>query len=147
MMDVGTTPRGSAVAFAVFSLSLGVLLAGRVYSGGGDTLAAELLPSALMRNGSPDYRGLVVPDHQDHYGFLLVNERVLAFLAGAAPAAAGAIIGAAVPLTLALSETWQYAILGASVISLLLLRRAIVPTLILAGCAGVAASLLGAPIA
>jgi hypothetical protein len=76
-MDVGTTPRGSAVAFAVFSLSLGVLLAGRVYSGGGDTLAAELLPSALMRNGSPDYRGLVVPDHQDHYGFLLVNERVV----------------------------------------------------------------------
>ncbi len=74
---------------------------------------------------------------------LLVNERVLAFLAGAAPAAAGAIIGAAVPLTLALSETWQYAILGASAIALLLLRRAIVPTLLLAGCAGVAAALLG----
>ncbi len=74
---------------------------------------------------------------------LLVNERVLAFLAGAAPAAAGAIIGAAVPLTLAIGETWQYAVLGASAIALLLLGGAIVPTLILAGCAGVAATLLG----
>jgi len=77
---------------------------------------------------------------------LLVNERVLAFLAGAAPAAAGAIIGAAVPLTMAISETWQYAVLGASAIALLLLRRAIVPTLILAGCVGVGAALLGAPV-
>ncbi len=35
---------------------------------------------------------------------LLVNERVLGFLAGAAPAAAGAIIGAVVPLTTALER-------------------------------------------
>jgi chromate transporter len=40
---------------------------------------------------------------------LLVNERVIAFLAGAAPAAAaGAIIGSAVPLAAANRETWQF---------------------------------------
>jgi chromate transporter len=77
---------------------------------------------------------------------LLVNERVLAFLAGAAPSAAGAIVGAAVPLTAALAESWQYAVLAAAAAALLLLRRGVVPTLLLAGCAGVVASLLGAPI-
>jgi len=77
---------------------------------------------------------------------LLVNERVGAFLAGAAPAAAGAIIGAAVPLAVALSENWQYAVLAAAAVALLLLRSALVPTLLLAGCTGVAAALVGAPI-
>ncbi len=77
---------------------------------------------------------------------LLVNERVLAFLAGAAPAAAGAIMGAALPLALALSENWQYLVLAAAALALLLVHRAVVPTLLLAGCAGVLAALLGAPI-
>jgi chromate transporter len=77
---------------------------------------------------------------------LLVNERVGAFLAGAAPAAAGAIVGAAVPLAMALSANWQYAVLAASALGLLLIRSAVVPTLLLAGCTGVAAALLGAPI-
>ena len=77
---------------------------------------------------------------------LLVNERVRAFLAGAAPAAAGAIIGATVPLAAALGESWQYAVLVAAAVALLALRRGVVPTLVLAGCAGVAAALLGAPI-
>jgi chromate transporter len=77
---------------------------------------------------------------------LLVNERVRSFLAGAAPAAAGAIIGAAVPLTAALSEGWQYALLAGAAVSLLLLRRGVVSTLLLAGCAGAAAALFGAPI-
>jgi chromate transporter len=77
---------------------------------------------------------------------LLMNERVLAFLAGAAPAAAGAIVGAAVPLTAALGESWQYAVLAAAAVALLVLRRAVLPTLLLAGCTGVVAALLGAPI-
>jgi chromate transporter len=77
---------------------------------------------------------------------LLVSERVQGFLGGAAPAAAGAIVGAAVPLTAALGESWQYAVLAASAVALLLMRRAIVPTLLLAGCAGVIVALLGAPI-
>jgi chromate transporter len=77
---------------------------------------------------------------------MLVNDRVLAFLAGAAPAAAGAIIGAAVPLATALSESWQYAVLAGAAIALLVLRAGVVGTLLLAGCVGVGASLLGAPI-
>jgi chromate transporter len=77
---------------------------------------------------------------------LLVAARVRAFLAGAAPAAAGAIIGAAVPLTGALSETWQYAVLACAAVALLALGRSIVATLLLAGCAGILAALLGAPI-
>jgi chromate transporter len=77
---------------------------------------------------------------------LLVNERVLAFLAGAAPAAAGAIVGAAIPLAAALEESWQYVLLAAAAIALLVLRRGVVPTLLLAGCAGTVAALLGAQI-
>ena len=77
---------------------------------------------------------------------LLHNERVTAFLAGAAPAAAGAIMGSAIPLAGALSETWQYVVLAAAAIALLALRRSIVLTLLTAGTVGAVAALLGAPI-
>jgi len=77
---------------------------------------------------------------------LLVNRRALAFLAGAAPAAAGAIVGAAVPLTAALGESWQYGVLAGACLMLFVLRRGAVQTLLLAACFGVAAALLGAPI-
>jgi chromate transporter len=77
---------------------------------------------------------------------LLHDDSVAAFLAGAAPAAAGAIVGSAVPLALALGETWQYALLAASAVALLVLRRGVVPTLLAAGAAGAAAGLLGASI-
>jgi chromate transporter len=77
---------------------------------------------------------------------LLLNERVSAFLAGAAPAAAGAIIGSAIPLAGALSEAWQYVLLAAAAIALLVLRRSVVLTLLAAGLVGAAAGLLGAPI-
>jgi len=77
---------------------------------------------------------------------LLHNERVIAFLAGAAPAAAGAIIGAAVPLTRALGESWQYPLLGAAAVALILLRRSVVTTLLFAGLVGTLAALLGAPL-
>jgi chromate transporter len=77
---------------------------------------------------------------------LLVNERVLAFLAGASPAAAGAIVGAAIPLAGALEESWQYVLLAIAAVALLVLRRGVVPTLLLAGLAGSVAALLGAQI-
>jgi chromate transporter len=80
------------------------------------------------------------------FGRLLVDGRVLAFLAGATPAAAGAIIGSAVPHGAALVEGWQYAVLAAAAVAVLLLRRGIVQTLLIAGGVGVAAALLGAPI-
>jgi chromate transporter len=77
---------------------------------------------------------------------LLHNERVIAFLAGAAPAAAGAIVGAAIPLARALGESWQYPLLGAAAAALILLRRSVVATLLLAGLVGTLAALLGAPL-
>ncbi len=77
---------------------------------------------------------------------LLRNERVTAFLAGAAPAAAGAIIGSAIPLAGALRETWQYAVLAAAAVALLALRRSIVHTLLTAGTVGAVATLFGAPV-
>jgi chromate transporter len=77
---------------------------------------------------------------------LLVNERVVAFLAGAAPAAAGAIIGSSIPLAAALSETWQFAVLTAASVALLVLRGSIVSTLLAAGVFGAIAGLLGAPL-
>ncbi len=76
---------------------------------------------------------------------LLHDERVSAFLAGAAPAASGAIVGAAIPLALALSQAWQYALLAAAAIALFELRTSVVVTLLGAGALGIAAVLLGAP--
>jgi chromate transporter len=77
---------------------------------------------------------------------LLSNERVLTFLAGAAPAAAGAIVGSAIPLAGAIAETWQYFVFVAAALLLLGFRRGVVPTLMAAGSTGVLVALLGAPI-
>jgi len=59
-----------------------------------------------------------------------------AFLDGAGPAAVGAILGSAVPLALELTHAWQAAILAAAAAALLIARRPIVETLVLAGVAG-----------
>jgi chromate transporter len=77
---------------------------------------------------------------------LLANEGVRTFLAGAAPAAAGAILGSAIPLAAALSETWQFLLLGGAALALLAPRRSIVGTLLGAGVIGSLAALLGAPL-
>jgi len=74
------------------------------------------------------------------------SPRAQAFLAGAGPAAIGAILGAAIPLASALRETWQFVVLGAAAIALLLARRGIVATLVAAGAAGAVAALVGAPV-
>jgi len=65
------------------------------------------------------------------------DHRARAFLDGAGPAAIGAIYGSAIPLTRALSHSWQYAVLAGALILLLLLRRGVVLTLLCAGAAGV----------
>ena len=49
---------------------------------------------------------------------------------GAGPAAIGAIFGAAIPLTAALRETWEFVVLGVAAVALLLARRSIVSTLV-----------------
>jgi chromate transporter len=81
-----------------------------------------------------------------HFGRLRANQYVGAFLGGAGPAAIGAILGSAVPLTLALTESWQYAVLAAAAVLLLLLRRGVASTLLVAGAAGILAAWAGAPL-
>jgi chromate transporter len=65
------------------------------------------------------------------------DERAQAFLGGAGPAAIGAILGSAIPLALALDETWQYAVLAGAAALLLLARRGVVLTLLCAAAVGV----------
>ena len=74
------------------------------------------------------------------------NDAMRAFLAGAGPAAIGAIIGAAIPLAFALDEVWQYAVLAAAAVSLFVFRRGVVVTLLLAGVVGLIAEMVGAPL-
>jgi chromate transporter len=64
------------------------------------------------------------------------DRRARAFLDGAGPAAIGAILGAAVALARALTEPWQYVILGAAAVALLVLRRGVVLTLVASAAAG-----------
>jgi chromate transporter len=71
------------------------------------------------------------------------NARAQAFLDGAGPAAIGAILGAAIPLAGALHETWQWLILAASVVALLIMRRGVVETLVAAGVVGAVVALAG----
>jgi len=74
------------------------------------------------------------------------NPTARAFLAGAGPAAIGAILGSAIPLALALSERWQAGVLAAAAVALLALRRGVVVTLLASGVAGAAVALAGGPL-
>lgn len=67
------------------------------------------------------------------------------FLAGAAPAAIGAILGSAVPLALALGEPWQWAITAAAAALLLWRRLGVVIVLLSAAASGALLALAGAP--
>jgi chromate transporter len=77
---------------------------------------------------------------------LRTDPRAGAFLAGAGPAAIGAILGASIPLTLALTETWQLAVLAGGALLLFVARRGVLATLLAAGAAGVTLALAGAPL-
>ncbi len=74
------------------------------------------------------------------------SARARSFLAGAGPAALGAILGASIPLAVALRETWQFGLLAAAAIALLIARRGIVVTLVGAGVVGVVIALAGGPV-
>jgi len=76
-----------------------------------------------------------------HFDQIRGDHRARAFLAGAGPAAIGAIYGSAIPLTRALSHAWQYAVLAGALALLLLLRRGVVLTLLSAGAAGIVIAL------
>jgi chromate transporter len=64
------------------------------------------------------------------------DPKVQAFLGGAGPASVGAIAGSAIPLAMALSHGWQYAVLGAAALWLIPLRRGVVPGLVGAALVG-----------
>ena len=74
------------------------------------------------------------------------NENAKAFLNGAGPAAIGAILGTAIPLTRALSEPWQYAVLAGAAVLLFALRRGVVSTLLVAGAVGALVAVAGGPL-
>jgi chromate transporter len=82
----------------------------------------------------------------ERFDRLRAHLRIRDFLNGAGPAAIGAILGVTVPLTLALTEAWQYAVLAAAVAALFVARRGVVATLVGAGVIGAALALLGAPL-
>jgi chromate transporter len=75
---------------------------------------------------------------------LRANDRARGFLDGAGPAAIGAILGSAVTLAGALSEGWQFAVLGAAAVALLIVRLGVVETLLAAGAIGAGLALAGA---
>jgi chromate transporter len=74
------------------------------------------------------------------------NRLARAFLAGAGPAAIGAILGSAIPLAGALSEVWQFVVLGCAALALLLARRGVVSVLLTAGAVGAVVALAGGPL-
>ncbi len=82
----------------------------------------------------------------ERFDRLRADERARAFLDGSGPAAIGAILGSAIPLSLALSDAWQLIVLAAAAIALLALRRGVVATLLAAGVIGVILAIQGAPL-
>jgi len=79
-----------------------------------------------------------------HFEAIRRNRAARAFLDGAGPAAIGAIIGAALPLALALGQAWQVAVLGGAALCLFALRRSVVVTLLVAAAVGIIVVQLGA---
>jgi chromate transporter len=77
---------------------------------------------------------------------LRANDRARGFLDGAGPAAIGAILGSAVTLAGALHQGWQFAVLGAAAVALLIVRWGVVQTLVGAGAVGVVLALAGVPL-
>jgi len=77
---------------------------------------------------------------------LRANTKARAFLDGAGPAAIGAIAGSAITLARALTEPWQYILLGGAAIALFALRRGVVPTLLAAAAAGIILTSAGLPL-
>jgi chromate transporter len=82
----------------------------------------------------------------ERFDRLRANRQARSFLDGAGPAAIGAILGSAIPLARALSEPWQFGALTGAALLLLVLRRGVVVTLLLAGLAGTIVALAGGPL-
>ena len=100
------------------------------YAAGG--LGGALLAAVVAF--APSFSFIVIG--ADRFDRLRANPAVRSFLDGAGPAAIGAIAGSAVPLALALTDAWQYAVLAAAAVALFALRRGPVLTLLAAGAIG-----------
>jgi chromate transporter len=74
------------------------------------------------------------------------SPHVQAFLAGAGPAAIGAIVGVAALLASELRHGWQLGLLAAALAALLLARRGVVPVLLASGFVGAVLGLAGAAV-
>jgi chromate transporter len=81
-----------------------------------------------------------------HFDRLRQNKGVQAFLAGAGPAAIGAILGSALLLGLSVPHLWQLPVLAGAALWLLALRRGVVSALLGAAALGVGAALAGLPV-
>jgi chromate transporter len=81
-----------------------------------------------------------------HFGRLRTNTGVQAFLAGAGPAAIGAIAGAAIPLTHSLAHLWQAGVLTLAAAWLIGLHRGVVTAIGAAAALGVCAYAVGWPV-
>jgi chromate transporter len=109
--------------------------------------AAAGVPGALLAAAvafAPSFAFVLVG--AGRFDRFVANRAVRAFFDGAGPAAIGAILGSAIPLALALQETWQWALLAGAALSLFLVRRGIVVTLLAAGAIGAVVVALGAPL-
>ena len=105
-------------------------------------LAGGILASVVAF--TPSFSFVLLGGHR--FDRLRGDHRARAFLGGAGPAAIGAILGSAIPLTRALTQPWQYAVLGAALVLMLALRRGVVLTLIAAGAAGTLIAMAGGPL-
>lgn len=74
------------------------------------------------------------------------NAAARAFLDGAGPAAIGAIIGVSIPLVAALGVWWQFAVLAAGLMSLFVIKRSPLVTLLGAAAIGIAVVQFGGPL-
>jgi chromate transporter len=92
----------------------------------------------------PSFAFVLVVGRQ--FSRLRESARARSFLAGAGPAAIGAIVGAAIPLAGALRESWQVGLLGAAAVALLALRQSVVLTLVAAGVIGAIVGLAAGPL-
>lgn len=104
--------------------------------------AAAGLPGALLAAAvafAPSF--LVVAMTGERFERLRGSGGARAFLDGAGPAAAGAVLGVAVPLFGALEEDWQYAVLGAAAV--LAVRLSPIWALVSGALAGLTAALAG----
>lgn len=81
-----------------------------------------------------------------HFDRIRTSTTAQAFLAGAGPAAIGAIAGAAIPLGDSLAHVWQFGMLAVAAVWLIGLRKSTVAAILAAGVIGAIAAVAGAPV-